>query len=230
MGSKEDDLDASSDEKPQHEVKVASFWIGTYEVTFDEYDQFADVTGREKPSDQGWGRRDTQPVIHVSWDDAVAYAKWLSSETGRDYRLPTEAEWEYAARAGTTTRYWWGDELGSNNANCGECGSQWDNKQTAPVGSFEANKFGLHDTAGNVWEWTCSAPSNPYNGSEGQCASSNEGEERVLRGGCWFFDGWYVRSARRYAFDPGYRSDLIGFRLARGQTGSKLESSPEARQ
>ncbi len=228
MGSRKDDPDAGPDEMPPREVTIESFWIGKYEVTFDEYDQFANVTGRGKPGDQGWGRG-RRPVINVSWEDAVAYAEWLSKVTGRHYRLPTEAEWEYAARAQTTTRYWWGDELGRNNANCAGCGSQWDNKQTAPVGSFKANKFGLHDTAGNVWEWTCSKYSQSYDGSERQCASSNGGEGRVLRGGGWIFDGGYLRSARRSAIDPGYRNVDLGFRLARGQTGSQSESEPEVR-
>lgn len=228
MGSKENDPDAVPDEKPQREVKVASFWIGKYEVIFDEYDLFARVTGHPKLSDQGWGRG-KQPVINVSWEEAVAYAAWLSKVTGRHYRLPTEAEWEYAARAGTTTRYWWGDELGRGRANCRDCGTQWDDKQSAPVGSFEANKFGLYDTAGNVWEWTCSAYRDPYDGSESQCAPSGGGL-RVLRGGGWFDFGRYLRSTSRPRSAPGDRSGFIGFRLARGQIGSKLASSPEARQ
>jgi formylglycine-generating enzyme required for sulfatase activity len=230
MGSKkEDDTDAQSDERPQHEVKVASLWIGKYEVTFDEYDLFARVTGHSKLPDQGWGRG-KQPVIHVSWEEAVAYAVWLSKETGQDYRLPTEAEWEYAARARTTTRYWWGDDLGHNRANCVGCGSQRNSKQTVPVGSFEANPFGLYDTAGNVWEWTCSVYRAPYDGSESQCASSNEGARRVLRGGSWVNDGGLLRSAARYDSDPGDRRGAIGFRLARGQTGSQPECEPEMKQ
>jgi formylglycine-generating enzyme required for sulfatase activity len=230
MGSKENDPDAELDEKPQREVKVASFWIGKYEVTFDEYDLFARVRGHPRLSHQSWGRG-RQPVINVSWEDAVAYAAWLSKVTGRHYRLPTEAEWEYAARAGTTTRYWWGDELGRGRANCHDCGSQWDAKQSAPVGSFEANPFGLHDTAGNVWEWTCSAYRGPYYGSESQCApSGGGGEVRVLRGGSWFNRGRFLRSAARHWSVPGHRDGYIGFRLARGQIGSKLASSPEARQ
>lgn len=168
-------------------------------------------------------------MIYVSWEDAVAYAAWMSKVTGRNYRLPTEAEWEYAARAGTTTRYWWGNELGRNHANCYDCGSQWDGKQTAPVGSFEANKFGLHDTAGNVWEWTCSVYRKPYDGSERQCAS-DRGERRVLRGGSWFDYGRGLRSAKRSADAPGYRARDFGFRLARGQTSSKPEAEPEVRQ
>ena len=134
-----------SDEKPVHRVSVGKFAMGKFEVTFAEYDKFAQATGRKKPNDRGWGRGN-RPVINVSWNDATAYAKWLSNQTGKTYRLPTEAEWEYAARAGTETKYWWGNDLGKNRAACDGCGSQWDNKQTAPVGSFSANKFGLYDT------------------------------------------------------------------------------------
>jgi formylglycine-generating enzyme required for sulfatase activity len=128
------------------------FAMGRYEVTFAEYDKFAQATGREKPSDQGWGRGN-RPVINVSWYEATAYAKWLSQQTGQQYRLPTEAEWEYAARAGKTTKYWWGNQIGSNKANCSNssCGDRF--KYTAPVGSFAPNPFKLYDTAGNVWEW-----------------------------------------------------------------------------
>jgi formylglycine-generating enzyme required for sulfatase activity len=205
------------------------FWIGKYEVTFDEYDLFANVTGRPKVDDsRNWGRG-RRPVINVSWEDAVDYAKWLSEATGQHYRLPTEAEWEYAARAGTTSQYWWGDELGHNHANCDGCGSEWDSKQTAPVGSFKANPFGLHDTAGNVWEWTCSVYRGPYDGSESQCASSNEGEQRVVRGGGWGLGGRSLRSADRGAGVPGYRNGFLGFRLARGQTGIQPGAEPEVR-
>jgi formylglycine-generating enzyme required for sulfatase activity len=106
-----------------------------------------------KPSDYGWGRG-LRPAIGVSWDDANAYVAWLAKLTGKPYRLLSEAEYEYAARAGTTTIYPWGNTIGTNKANCNGCGSQWDNKQTAPVGSFAANGFGLFDMAGNVWELT----------------------------------------------------------------------------
>ena len=146
--------DGDSDEMPIHEVTIGyEFEIGKYAVTFDEYDVFAEDTKRKPPSDKDW-RRGKRPVINVSWRDAQDYVKWLSDKTGKRYRLPTEAEWEYASRAGTQTRYWWGDDIGVINANGLSCGSQWDGKQTAPVGSFKPNAFGLYDTVGNVWEWT----------------------------------------------------------------------------
>ncbi|WP_069472902.1 formylglycine-generating enzyme family protein [Candidatus Marithrix sp. Canyon 246] len=145
-----------------HEVSVESFAMGRYPVTFAEYDYFCEQTStwfkkRKKADDEGWGRGN-RPVINVSWHDAVAYTEWLSEQTGQEYRLPTEAEWEYAARAGTETDYWWGNDIDETKANYnGNIG------HTTPVGDYEANPFGLHDTAGNVWEWTCSKYESEYN-------------------------------------------------------------------
>jgi hypothetical protein len=131
------------DERPVREVTIQrSFAMGRYEVTFDQYDEFVKATGRKLPDDEGLGRG-SQPVIRVSWNDAVAYAAWLSGQAGKRYRLPTEAEWEYAARAGTETTYWWGNDIKQGLANCRTCGSKWDGKSTAPVGSFKPNAFGL---------------------------------------------------------------------------------------
>ena len=130
-------------EHPVHEVRVEAFELSKYEVTFEEYDRFTEATGRTRAVDEGWGRG-RRPVINVSWADAVAYTKWLSAEAGRRYRLPSEAEWEYAARAGTVTAYSWGNGIGRNRANCRGCSSRWDDRQTAPVGSFGPNGWGLH--------------------------------------------------------------------------------------
>ncbi len=181
----------SSDELPVHWVSVNAFAMGRYEVTFAEYDQFADATGREKPNDRGWGRGN-RPVMRVSWNDATAYAAWLSEQTGKAYRLPTEAEWEYAARAGTETKYWWGNEIGSNQANCfGDyCGDSFE--YTAPVGSFAVNPYGLYDTVGNVWEWTCSEYESSYNGKEEYCGSGDSWLP-VVRGGSWSYGPRFVR-------------------------------------
>jgi formylglycine-generating enzyme required for sulfatase activity len=208
-------------EKPVHTVHISKFAIGKYEVSFDEYDIFAQATGRVKPPDYYW-RRSNRPVIDVSWDDAIAYTKWLSEQTGKRYRLPTEAEWEYAARAGTETRYWWGDDIQQHGkvwANCDGCGSQWDNDQTAPVGSFDANPFGLYDTAGNVSEWVQDCWHDSYKGAptDGSAWLKQDGGDcarRVVRGGSWFDKPRGVRSAGRGRLGPAHGPNDTGFRLA----------------
>jgi formylglycine-generating enzyme required for sulfatase activity len=203
-----------SDEKPVHTVTLNSFAMGRHEVTFAEYDYFAQQTGRENPRDEGWGRGN-RPVINVSWDDAVAYAEWLSGQTGRQYRLPTEAGWEYAARAGTETDYWWGNDIGINRANCNGCGSQWDNMMTAPVCSFSVNAFGLCDTVGNVCEWTCSAYEVRYNGEELKCTCQGDSYcPRVWRGGAWSLTARWLRASHRNWNTPATWDSGVGFRLA----------------
>ena len=228
MGSE----DGDDDEKPIHEVTLGKFAIGKYEVTFEEYDAFCDATNRKKPEDEGWGRG-KRPVINVSWEDAQAYAEWLSKESGYTYRLPTEAEWEYAARAGTETKYWWGDTASHEYANYGkdECcdglaegKDQWVN--TSPVDSFDANSFGLHDTAGNVWEWTCSPWKDKYEGQELGC-EGEEGSDRVIRGGGWGSSPSLVRSASRNGRYPAVRYDYLGFRLARTGPWPYYPTEPE---
>jgi formylglycine-generating enzyme required for sulfatase activity len=205
-------------EKPVHSVSVSRFAMGRYEVTFAEYDKFAQATGREKPSDSGWGRGN-RPVIDVSWHDATAYTEWLSQQTGEQYRLPTEAEWEYAARAGTETKYWWGNDIGENRANCygNYCGDSFE--YTALVGSFQPNRFGLYDTVGNVREWTCSEYENKYKGKEKQCLSKNHvsSVNLVARSGSWGTIAMWVRAAsrNRNSAEPTYRYSLLGFRVAR---------------
>ncbi|MDM8563886.1 formylglycine-generating enzyme family protein, partial [Candidatus Marithioploca araucensis] len=203
----------SGDEKPVHGVSIKTFAMSRYEITFDEYDAFAEATGREKPSDQGWGRGH-RPVINVSWHDAVAYTKWLTEQMGQEYRLPTEAEWEYAARAGTETDYWWGNEIGSNRANCHGSGSQWSGKSTSPVGSFKANPFGLFDTAGNVWEWCADNWHKNYKGAptDGTVWKGGDESYRVLRGGSWGSLPVYCRSAFRSRSTSDDRVQFVGFR------------------
>ncbi|MGH8562264.1 MAG: SUMF1/EgtB/PvdO family nonheme iron enzyme, partial [Nevskiales bacterium] len=147
--------DDDDDLYPQTFNIAQPFAMGRHEVSFEEYDRFCEATRRAKPADNGWGRG-KRPVINVSWQDASAYAAWLSAQTGHRFRLPSEAEWEYAARGARRTNYAWGNQIGSGYANCKGCGSPWDGKQTAPTGSFALNPFGLQDTAGNVAEWTCS--------------------------------------------------------------------------
>lgn len=213
-----------SDEKPVHLVTIARpFAMGKYEVTFEEYDRFCQATGRNLPKDgrryfpfSSWGRG-RRPVMNVTWDDAVAYTRWLSEQTGRKYRLPSESEWEYAAGAGSVERFWWGYSLGENRANCKECGSKWDNKKTAPVGSFNANPFGLFDTAGNVWEWCQDTWHESYEGApaDGSAWVGGEDERRVQRGGSFGSKPRYIRSSARGRGHPAGRYVYLGFRLVR---------------
>lgn len=203
-------------ELPVHTVTISQpFAMSVTEVTFADYDRFAVATSRDKPGDRSWGRGD-RPVMDVSWADAVAYAKWLSVQTGKRYRLPSEAEWEYAARAETTTAYWWGEEVGHNNANCDGCGSQWDKQQTAPVKSFKPNAFGLYDMAGNVKEMTADCWNENYSGApaDGTAWTGGDCGSRVVRGGSWKYLPVGVRSARRVGFPPENGFDTLGFRLA----------------
>jgi formylglycine-generating enzyme required for sulfatase activity len=162
-------------------------------------------------------RRDTKPVINVDWDDAQTYVAWLSKMTGQPYRLLTEAEWEYAARAGTTTAYYWGDDTGKGNANCDGCGSQWDAKQTSPVGSFAANQFGLYDMAGNVLQWVQDCYRGNYDGAptDGSAWTSGACGNRVIRGGSWIYVSRPPRSAGRGGLAAEYRGGNLGFRVGR---------------
>ena len=211
--------DGESDERPVHAVTITSpFAVGKYELTFAEWDACVAASGcTHRPDDKGWGRG-TRPVINVSWNDVQEYVRWLSRETGKPYRLLSEAEWEYAARAGSTTEYHWGDNIGTNKANCDGCGSQWDVESTAPVGSFETNAFGLYDTAGNVWEWVEDCGHDSYGGApaDGSAWMSGNCDIRVWRGGSWDGPPRDIRSANRYMKVSGYRSDNDGgFRVAR---------------
>jgi formylglycine-generating enzyme required for sulfatase activity len=218
MGSPAGEKGREADEGPQHRVRIAkSFALGKYEVTFAEYDACVAAGGCSKRADQGWGRG-RRPAINVSWNDAQTYVKWLSARTGQTYRLPSEAEWEYAARAGTQTRYAWGNDLGKNRANCYSCGSRWDAERTAPVGSFAANRWGLHDMHGNVWEWTMDCWHDTYRGAPADGSAWTTGGKcgaRVLRGGSWDLIPSYLRSAVRVRRVTGYRSGYGGFRVAR---------------
>lgn len=196
-------------EKPVHKVTLKQFAISKYEVSFDEYDYFCEQAERSKLGDAGWGRG-KHPMININWLDAQAYTQWLSEKTSKTYRLPTEAEWEYASRAGTHTAFWWGDAVGKNQANCENCGSQWDKKQTAPVGSFKPNAFGLFDTLGNVYELTCSEYSKDYNGNELKC--SERPESPTLRGGAWN-DDLQVNDTTRVWIHTATRGDFFGMRV-----------------
>ena len=210
-------------EKPAHRVVVRRFALGRYEVTFAEWDYCVTAGGCSNrlrgsiKNDEGWGRGN-RPVIYVSWKDAKQYVAWLSRKTGKRFRLPSEAEWEYAARAGTRTKYWWGNAVGIGKANCNGCGSRWDKQKTAPVGSFRPNHFGLYDVHGNVWEWVEDCYNKSYAGapSNGRpWTSSGDCSKRVLRGGSWSFNPRHLRSALRFWIGTEFRSISLGFRVAR---------------
>ena len=216
MGSPGDEADRTAGEGPQHEVTIArSFAVSKSEVTFEQWDACVAAAACPQAVD-GWGRG-TMPVIDVSWDGAKLYVAWLSRVTGKEYRLPTEAEWEYAARAGMSSRYSWGDEPGIGHANCNGCGSAW-NLQTAPVGSFQPNAFALLDMHGNVWEWVEDVWHDSYEGAPVDGSAWLEGGDanfRVVRGGSWHNEPELVRSAVRFERHRKVQFDTLGFRVAR---------------
>ncbi|MGB0749505.1 MAG: SUMF1/EgtB/PvdO family nonheme iron enzyme [Magnetospiraceae bacterium] len=214
------DAAATANEKPVHPVSIRyRFAVGRYAVTFAEWDACVAEggCGGYAPRDNGWGRGN-RPVFNVSWDDAQSYLAWLRQKTGRDYRLLTETEWEFAARAGTETAYWWGDDIGRGNANCAGCGGEWDNVSTAPSGRFGANPWGLRDISGNIWEWVEDCWHATYQGAPSNGSAWTTGdscERRVLRGGAWYVGPREARSAYRTRFRAGFRYNYFGFRVAR---------------
>ena len=207
---------SGNDTGPERDVQVGAFWMGIQEVTYAQYDRFARATGRRLPGDFGWGRGD-RPVVGVSWGDAQAYVDWLSSQTGRRYRLPSEAEWEYAAKSGGRGSYWWGFGLESGRAACFDCGSPWDNKSTAPVGSFPPSPYGLHDTAGNVMEWVADCYHPSYEGApaDGRARADGDCRLRIARGGAFNKPSASMRTYVRTKLDPNSRLNNLGFRVAR---------------
>ncbi len=199
---------------PAHKVTISDFYLGKHEVTFAQFDLFCDKTGRDKPADGGWGRGN-QPVINVSWTDANAFAVWLSDKTGRTYRLPSESEWEYAARGGKSTAYWWGQEPAKNVANCKDCGSSWDDKSPAPVGSFTPNPYGLYDMTGNVYEWCLDTRHDDYQGApqDGSAWQGGDTNRRITRSGSWYQAIVETRSFARCWERTEDHIDDVGFRL-----------------
>jgi len=223
MGSPQTEAGHDETEEPQHLVTIGkSFAVAKYEVTYADWDACAKSGGCNgyKPNDYGLADANKVPVLNVNWDDAKAYVAWLTLVTGKSYRLLSEAEYEYAARASTTTAYPWGDDIGKNNADCNGCGSQWDNERPAPVGSFPPNKFGLYDMVGNVFEWVedcwhANYTNAPKDGSPWLTESGGNCDTRVVRGGSWDVTPDHLRSANRSWNASVERVNLLGFRVAR---------------
>jgi formylglycine-generating enzyme required for sulfatase activity len=223
MGSLATEQGHQVNEGPQHKVTIAApFAVSKLEVTFADWDACVSGggCGEYKPNDQGWGHGQ-QPVINVNLRDAQQYAAWLSQVTGKTYRLLTESEYEYAARAGSQTIYPWGDGVklnGTAMANCNGCGSKWDDSQAAPVGSFAPNQFGLYDMEGNVWEWTQDCVHDNYNGAPTDGSAWLDGgdcTDRMVRGGAWVLAPDDLRSAYRVGTATVDRGRDLGFRVAR---------------
>ncbi|MYD95035.1 MAG: SUMF1/EgtB/PvdO family nonheme iron enzyme [Chloroflexi bacterium] len=218
MGSPRSEEGRHADESPAHRVMIpAAFAVGRHEVTRAEWDAcWASGGCRDVRYEYDRHRGRDHPVIWVSWDDAQAYVRWLSQKTGERYRLLSEAEWEYAARAGSQAPYAWGDRIGHNRANCYRCGSRWDNESAAPVGSFAPNAFGLHDLHGNVSEWVEDCYSDSYEDapSDGAARIGGDCDRRVIRGGSWYRNASFLRSANRDWVASGLRSSS-GIRVAR---------------
>jgi formylglycine-generating enzyme required for sulfatase activity len=224
-------------EQPLHAVRFDSgIAVGRFETTFDEWDACVRGGGcirNSTPSDEGWGRG-RRPVINVSWNDAKDYVSWLSRKTGKIYRLLTEAEWEYAARAGSMTTYSWGDKIdcgkasydGGQGSDCAAHTGWFSLRGTQLVGSYSANRWGLHDMLGNVWEW-CEDNWHPdYRGApdDGSAWRGGDASMRILRGGAWNYSPSGLRSADRNWFPPSGSTSFIGFRVAR-----LPDSTPDAK-
>ena len=204
-------------ERPAHRVSIGSpFAIGKYEVTLGQWNACVEAGSCRAISNTA-GLSDNSPAKDLSWNDAQQYVRWLSKVTGHNYRLPSEAEWEYAARGGTSSRYWWGDSMQSGKANCKGCGGDWSNEAPANVDAFPANPFGLYGTSGGVWEWVADCWHKSYTGAprDGSVWSESDCRENVIRGGSWRNDKTYAHSASRFTYDTGVRYILNGFRVAK---------------
>jgi formylglycine-generating enzyme required for sulfatase activity len=213
MGSPDSEKGRFKNEGPQHAVTVSRpFAIGKYPITMGELRKWNPGRGPDPIDDD--------PAVMVNWFDAGTYAEWLSQKTGHHYHLPTEAEYEYAERAGTSTPYYWGDAIGVGNANCFGCGTSWDGKGSSPVGTFPANKFGLYDMTGNVFEWAADcysesqagAPADPFTARE---TGDSDCKWRTLRGSSWLNLPSFLRSAYRFNVPPADKNARRGFRLVR---------------
>jgi formylglycine-generating enzyme required for sulfatase activity len=213
MGSNSSDVS----EKPAHAVSVrAPFAIGKYEVTVAQWNACADANACPRLSVAS-NPSPAAPVRDVSWDDAQVYIKWLAATSGKPYRLATEAEWEYTARAGTSTRYWWGEQMAAGKANCKDCGSPWRAEAPGKVGSFAPNPWGLYDMSGSVWEWVADCWHNSYKDapSDAKAWDAPACSVRVIRGGSWREGAAYMVSSSRFKYDASVRHSQNGFRVAR---------------
>lgn len=232
IGSPRNENGRSREEGPQIVAAfIRPFAVGKFEVTFAHWDAcVADGGCSHRPDDKGWGRGN-RPVINVSWNQVTGqYLPWLSAKTGHSYRLPSEAEWEHFARAGTVTAYWWGGGAGAASANCKGCDTRWGGDRTAPVGSFAANPFGVHDVHGNVFELTADCWNSSHEGARNDGKARTEGacNRRVIKGGSWFTSENWLRSAARMSDPVGYSNSNVGFRVVRAVEDSLrlVQSAP----
>ena len=204
-------------EKPAHQVRLgAPFAIGKFEVTVQQWNACVDAGGCPKIA-QAPPASASAPMRDVSWDDAQQYIKWLTAVSGKPYRFPTEAEWEYAARGGTATPYWWGLKMATGKANCKDCGPPWSADRPADAGSFAANPYGLYDTSGSVWEWVADCWHNNFRNApaDGRVWDEPNCRVRVIRGGSWREGAAYMVASTRFKYDAGVRQAQNGFRVAR---------------
>ena len=205
-----------SEERPRHPVTVGAFAMSKFEITIAEYERFAKATGRKLPKKVPFDK-DRFPAIYVSWDDAYGYARWLSAQTGERYRLPSEAEWEYAASGAKSTPFWWGFNPGSNRAHCFDCDTGLKSRQPTRIGRFDPNPFGLHDSAGNVHEWVHDCYHADYQGApdDGSVWEGGDCTHHVARGGAYSSVAESIRSATRAKFKTQGEYDSVGIRLLR---------------
>lgn len=204
-------------ERPPHHVTIARpFAIGKYEVTSEQWNACVDANACPRIATNSPDAK-TAPARDISWDDAQLYVAWLSKTTGKTYRLPTEAEWEYAARGGTGTAYWWGDRMARGNANCKDCGDPWSDAAPANVGSFAANPYGLHDMNGGVWEWVADCWHSSYKNAptDGRAWDEPTCTARVIRGGSWREGASYMVLSTRFKYSTSVRQSQNGFRVVR---------------
>lgn len=204
-------------ERPAHQVEIAApFAIGKFEITVQQWNACVTANGCPRVP-QPPNTSPSAPMRDVSWDDAQQYVKWLSLISSQPYRLPTEAEWEYGARGGTATPYWWGQQMATGKANCKECGQPWSSDRPANAGSFPPNPYGLHDTSGSVWEWVADCWHNNYKDapSDGSAWDEPNCRVRVIRGGSWREGAPYMVTSTRFRYDASVRQSQNGFRVAR---------------